>query len=315
MFGFIKYLQDFFDKLHRNKRLWYTTIFFISVFGISFSIFLLSSMTNKISEEIYANQVLKHKLNYESFSSLTQDDLKRISLVLLNNEDLLNLIKAKNIDALNSKLKILNKNFLDNKFENMIIEYIDIENPNKKNTVISTIKAKNSIFGLEMYTEGVFYTYLTPVIINDSVVGVYEIRTSLDNVLNNFQNLDQEFVFLLNKSMASHMALDQREANYDNFNDSLIFDKRSPHTMFIKELGGLSFEEYRFFLDEGYAITKNHYAAHVDIEDVNGIGLGVIVLFENKDKQHGLIHMFNKMKSQVVIIALGLIVSILLFMF
>jgi hypothetical protein len=156
---------------------------------------------------------------------------------------------------------------------------------------------------------------MVPVVIEDVVLGVLELRSSIDDILTSFSGLNQEFVFFLNKSMATHIALDQRNEHYENFNDTLVFDKRIFNSTLTRELGALSFDAYTDFLNEGYCLTEGYYAAHVDIEDTNGIGLGMIVLGENKNKESGFINIIDKMKSQVILVALGLIVSVLLFMF
>lgn len=315
MFGIIKFLQDLLDKLRSRKRVWFTTIFIISVFGIFISIFFLTVMTDKISQEIYKNQVLEYKLHYDTFVGLKEHALKKSSIILLNDKELLDLIKANNSEAIGLKLEVLNKSLLDSGFEKTTLKFQSIKSPNQKNTVISAIETKNKIFGLEVFSEGVFYVYLVPVIVEDVVLGVLELRSSIDNVLTSFSSLNQEFVFLLNKSMATHIALDQKNEHYENFNDTLVFDKRIFNSTLTRELGALSFDAYGNFVNEGYCITHSYYAAHVDIEDINGIGLGMIVLGENKNKESGFISIIAKMESQVILVALGLIVSILLFMF
>ncbi len=241
--------------------------------------------------------------------------MQKCALVVLNDKDLVDSINRNDTEAIEQKLELLNKSFFDNGFEKTHIAFKGINSANLKNTENSVIKTKNTIFGLEVFSDGVFYTYLAPVVSENSTLGVIEIRSSIDNILESFGALNQEFVFFLNKSMAVHIALDERNANYDNFNDSLLLDNRVFNSSLTRELSELSLEQYRSFIDDGYHITKSYYAAHIDIEDTNGIGMGMIVLAENKDKESGFITIIDKMKSQVILVALGLIVSVLLFMF
>lgn len=315
MFGMIKFLQDLLDRLRRNKRVWFSTIFLISVIGILGSIFFLTAMTDSISKEIYKNQVSEYKTRYETFVHLKENSLKQMSIALLNDKELLELIKTDNNDTIKTKLDSINKNLLDNGLEKTTVAFKSKNDDNLKSTVLSSIETKNKIFGLEVFKEGVFYVYLVPVVAEEIVYGVLELRSSIDDILTSFSSLNQEFVFFLNKSMAIHMALDQRNEHYENFNDSLVFDKRIFNSTLTKELSTLSLEVYGEFLSEGYCLTEGYYAAHVDIEDTNGISLGMIVLGENKSKESGFINIIDKMKSQVILVALGLIVSILLFMF
>ena len=315
MFGFIKFIQRLLERLRANKRVWFTTIFVISIVGIALSIFFLTVMTGSISKEVYKNQVSEYKLRYEALAKIKEESMQNCSLVLLNDKAFIDSISRGDMAVVEEKLQSLNKNLFDNGFQKTNIAFKSVNTNNLKNTENSVIQTKNNIFGLEVFSDGVFYTYLVPVVVENEVLGVVEIRSSIDNILASFSKLDQEFVFFLNKSMAVHIALDQRNANYDNFNDSFLLDNRVFNSALTRELGELSLTQYREFLDCGYFLTKSYYAAHIDIEDTNGIALGMIVLAEDKDKESGFVTIIDKMKSQVILVALGLIVSVLLFMF
>lgn len=315
MFGFIRSLQNLLEKFKSNKRVWFTTIFVISVLGIFLSIFFLTIMTDKISKEVYESQVSEYKQRYDGLVKLQERSLQKASVMILNDRDFLDSLQRNNFQAVNEKLEILNKSLLENGFEKTKVEFKSADTANLKNTAVSVIQTKNKIFGLEVFSDGVFYTYLVPVVIEDVVKGVLELRSSIDNILTSFSSLNQEFVFLLNKSMAVHIALELKNENYESFNDSFLIDTRVFNSILTKELGGLNLENYRLFLDQGYFITNSYYAAHIDVEDTNGIGLGMIVIAEDKYNKSGFINIIDRMKSQVILVALGLIVSVLLFMF
>ena len=315
MFGFIKFIQRLLERLRANKRLWFTTIFLISVFGISASIFFLTLMTGSISKEVYKNQVLEYKQRYEAMVKFKETSMQKCSLVVLNDKTFIDALRRNDIATAEKSLETLNKTLSEHGFEKTHIAFKSVNAPNLKNTENTVMKTKNTIFGLEVFSDGVFYTYLTPVVVDDNALGLIEIRSSIDNIFTSFSNLNQEFVFFLNKSMAVHIALEQRNENYESFNDSLLLDNRVFNSSLTRELKELSSDKYSEFLDSGYYLTRSYYAAHIDIEDTNGIPMGMIVLAEDKYKESGFVNIINKMKNQVILVALGLIVSILLFMF
>jgi predicted PurR-regulated permease PerM len=100
MFGFIKMIQQFIAKLHSNKRVWFTTIFFTATIGVILATYLLISTTNRVSNKVFAQQTKEYELRLKSLENLLQKKLAQLSIAFLQNEKLLNAIEANDQEAL-----------------------------------------------------------------------------------------------------------------------------------------------------------------------------------------------------------------------
>ena len=78
MFSFIKAIQNLLGELKKKKGLWFTILSVLSIFGISLSMYLLTTMTSKIAEEVYANMSVAYKSNLEYKFEDKQKEFKRI---------------------------------------------------------------------------------------------------------------------------------------------------------------------------------------------------------------------------------------------
>jgi len=72
---------------------------------------------------------------------------------------------------------------------------------------------------------------------------------------------------------------------------------------------------YKKIASGDYILTKDYYLNGVVVRDTNGADIGLIVMGQNINQDGGFIDMAKNMTNQVVMIALGLIVSLLLFLF
>ena len=65
MFSFIKAIQNLLSELKKKKGLWFTLLSILSISGIFLSMYLLTSMTSNIAQEVYANMSVTYKNNLE----------------------------------------------------------------------------------------------------------------------------------------------------------------------------------------------------------------------------------------------------------
>jgi len=315
MFGFIKYLQKLIEKLRKNKRVWFTTLFAISSIGITLSIVLFIMLTNSASKEVYVAQSSEYKLRHNNFTSNKLSEFRRLSSIALEDQTLSTAIEQDDIGAITQSVQSLNTALAQKGFNDYQITYYSARNSILNNIIASVIQTRNTSYGLHVFSDGVYYVYLEPIVLNGQTMGVFEVKSSTNNMYVNFLNLDQEFAFLLDKNMVTNIALDFREESYDEVADSFVFDAQMFNNQMMKELQNLKPKEFREFMDEGYFVTDAYYIAYDKIVDLNGVNIGLVVFGERTDKEGGFINVTTKITDQVIMVALGLIVSVLLFMF
>ena len=83
----------------------------------------------------------------------------------------------------------------------------------------------------------------------------------------------------------------------------------------LTEINSMSTKEFRDYMDDKYTVTEGHYLTFENVVDLNGVNIGAVVMGEKIDKSTSFLNITEKLANQVIMVALGLIVSMLLFMF
>ena len=67
--------------------------------------------------------------------------------------------------------------------------------------------------------------------------------------------------------------------------------------------------------NKGYSVNKEYFKTYKEILDVNGVTVGYVLIGEQVQGNGGFVNIVDNMTKSVTMIALGLVISILLFMF
>jgi len=317
MFSFIKYLQGLKERFQKNKGLWFTTITVVSIFGIIFTMYIITTMTSNVSEKVYQSMSKSYKLNVTTLFDTKEEEFKKIALVLSENEQLLQAIEESKEEDLNKFTTALNTSFLKKSITNYKISLHSTGSNQAilRPSVISVLKSKNSIYGIEVMSDGVFNTYLQPLIKDDSVYGVIEIKESIHNYKKVFDSINDEYVFLLDKKMLSQIAIEAKNGKYRDMVAEYVVAQTfydSKFTATIPEMGEKGLDN---MLRDNYIIDGVYYRTYKTINDINGAEIGIVVLGEYVDKEDGFVNLADNMTKTVTTVALGLVISIMLFMF
>lgn len=317
MFGFIKMIEAFFRKLRSNKRAWFSTIFLFSIIGIGLSTFLLIALTDNIAQEVYRSQAKEYRLKLRDFEQLKENELRRLAILFGANTTLIEAIKTNNTPLVNSTRDNIVK-MLDEKKSNPIeVGFYGANTQGEilRKTISSSLQSKNDIFGIEVLHDGIFYVYLMPLISNGEVLGVIEVKESIYALKDSFERLGKLYLFALDGKMLSSISVQFREGVYEEISQDMFINKDIFNSDTMTRARTLNESKMRLFANGEYIVEKDMYLTGASIRDASGATIGMVVLGESAVKEGGFVSMSNKMSQQVVMVALGLIVSLLLFMF
>jgi len=317
MFSFIKYLQGLKEKFQRNKGLWFTTITVISVIGIFITLYIITTMTSNVSEKVYQSMSKGYNLKVLSLMDAKEKEFEKVALVIEGNALLLSQIEEnKEAEMLNFTSEI-NTSFAKKSINNYKIALYSLGGAQEilRASVISVIKSKNSIYGVEVMSDGVFNTYLKPLIKDDSVYGVIEIKESIHSYKKIFDELNDEYVFLLNKKMLAQIAIDVKNGKYRDMTEEYTLANTFYDTKFAASIRDLNKEKFTEMMQKKYIIDGVYYRTYKMVNDINGAEIGMVVLGEYVDKEDGFVNLADNMTKTVTTVALGLVISIMLFMF
>ena len=316
MFSFIKALQYFFSNLKKKKGLWFTTLTVLSIIGISVSMYLLSNMTTSIAKEVYINMSSTYINNLEDKIEDKKNEYRRIILGLQTNDTFKNNLNNKLI--IDSILENYNKNLSEMGFGQITLSFYSITNQinQYKNIVNTVISRKTSSFGFEVLGDGPNIVYLFPIIIDSSVVGVVEIKENIISLKNDIERSKQTiFLFLLQEKMMNNLSDDLKNRRYRLVVDGLRVEEQKYDSSLVSNVAEGGQEEIKELKNNGYLVNDVYFKTYKEVVDVNGVTIGYIIMAEKVQGSNGFVNIVDNMTKSVTLVSLGLVISILLFMF
>ena len=316
MFSFIKALQNFFSNLKKKKGLWFTTLTVLSIIGISVSMYLLSNMTTSIAKEVYINMSSTYINNLENKIEDKKNEYKRIILGLQTNDTFKDNLNNKLV--IDSILENYNKNLSEMGFGQITLSFYSITNQinQYKNIVNTVISRKTSSFGFEVLGDGPNIVYLFPIIIDSSVVGVVEIKENIISLKNDIERSKQTiFLFLLQEKMMNNLSDDLKNRRYRLIVDGLRVEEQKYDSSLVSNVAEGGQEEIKELKNNGYLVNDVYFKTYKEVVDVNGVTIGYIIMAEKVQGSNGFVNIVDNMTKSVTLVSLGLVISILLFMF
>jgi hypothetical protein len=317
MFTFIKRMQEFLAKLRKNKGLWFTTITTISIIGIFVCMYIIMTMTDRVSTEVYQSMAKTYELNLDNKLSMKQKQFYKMVIPILNNKALLNAIESNNIELMNQAKTQMNEELIKGGFLETSINFISTASKDQvfRNTINSIISGKMPLGGFEVLPDGVFIVYLYPLIKDGSVYGVIEIKDSIHLLRDLYLKENSEYTFILDKKMLSFIALENRTGKYKDVNQTYTLENARYDTRFAALLADIDEDSFKKFISQKFLVTEGYYRASKKVDDINGVEIGLIVVGESTDLEGGFVNIADNMTKTVTMVALGLIISIILFLF
>ncbi len=316
MFSFIKAIQNLLSELKKRKGLWFTILTVMSILGISLSMYLLTSMTSKISEEVYANMSVTYKNNLEYKFEDKQKELSKIILGLKINDTFKNNLENK--ELLDPLIAAYNKALVESGLESTTMTYYSTVNQTNqyRNIINSVINRKISTFGVEVLSDGPNVVYLEPILSGENVVGVIEIKENLISIKKDFERNKQSiFVFLMQEKMMANLSIDAKNGRYRPVVDDLRVEEQKYDSAFFANVIEEGIDGFKELKNQGYTVNKEYFKTYKEILDVNGVTVGYVLIGEQVQGNGGFVNIVDNMTKSVTMIALGLVISILLFMF
>lgn len=317
MFSFIKSFQEFIIKLKSNKKQWYTIISVTSIVGIVTTIYLLLSLTGHVAEKVYISMSETYKLKVDTKVEGRKNEFRKIAIVLDGNDAVRNAIAANNTVAMGELQVKYKEKFAAGNYQNLMVQFYSAKNTETiiRNSITSSINSKSEMFGVEVLADGVFFILLHPVLDGENVVGIIEVRDSIHSMRQDFEFDGGEFVFILDKKMMEVLSLKAKSGRYKDVVGDYKVEQAAYDTKFNATLAGMDSEEFKHFQEHGIEVTEQFYRTYKKVTDVNGADIGLYVVGEGLQRKGGIIHMADDMSKEVSAIALGMIISIILFMF
>ena len=317
MFSFFKFLQKFVSNLKSNKGLWFTILAVISISGIFLSLYLLTHMTQTVSKDVYINMSSSYTKNYKNRVNQKEQSLKKIALSVETNKEFMDSIKNEKIDLTKEIITNFNNKYKENGFNSIKLNFYPAFNQinQYRNSINSVINTNDKAFGLEVLSDGVFYVYLEPIISNDVLIGVLELKENLNNFKSTYEKEDLLFAFLIEERMLNRLSIKTRDGKYKDVVDTLYVQENEYNSKFIAKIKDASKDGYKKMIDEGYLVDDLYFKSAQKVSDLEGNIIGYVIIGEPIEGSGAFVNIVDNMTKTVTTVALGLVISILLFMF
>lgn len=315
MFSFIKAIQSLLANLKKKKGLWFSILTTISITGIFLSMYLLTSMAKTVAKDVYVNMSNSYKKSLEVKLLDKQRDYRNMVLALKSNDNFV--ANLNNQPLLDGIIKKYNDNLASNGYEGISIKYYSTVNQvgQFRNSINSAINRKSSLFGTEVLLEGPSLVYLETVFSGDNVIGLIEIKQSLLALKKDFENSQGIFLFLIQERVMNGLSTEIKDGDYRVVIDDLKVEEKKYDGQFFANIIEDGSEGFKALKEEGYRANDAYFRTYKEVFDVNGTMIGYMVVGEKVQGTGAFVSIVDNLTKTVTMIALGLVISILLFMF
>jgi len=316
VFSFIKSIQNLLSELKKKKGLWFTTLTLLAISGIVLSMYLLTSMTKSVGKEVYLNMSTVYKSSLELKLEDKQTSFKKLVLGLKINDVFKNNLNNKTlIDPLITEY---NNSLTEAGFSSTsLVFYSTVNQTNQyRNSINTTINRKSPLFGIEVLPSGPTIVYLEPILDGENVLGVVEVK---ENILALKRDIERNrqgiFLFLLEERMLANININAKNGNYRTIVNDLKVEEQNYDGQFFSNILTEGKDGFTKLETAGYSVNEEYFKTSKQVVDINGVIIGYIILGEKVEGSGAFVNIVDNMTKTVTTVALGLVISILLFMF
>ena len=316
MFSFIKAIQNLLSELKKKKGLWFTLLTLLAISGIVLSMYLLTSMTKSIGKEVYLNMSTVYKSSLELKLEDKQTSFRKLVLGLKINDVFKNNLNNKAI--IDPLITEYNNSLIEAGFSSTSLVFYSTVNQTiqYRNSINTTINRKSPLFGIEVLPSGPSLVYLEPILDGENVLGVVEVK---ENILSLKKDIERNrqgiFLFLLQERMLANINIDAKNGNYRTVINDLKVEEQKYDGQFFTNILSEGKDAFTKLKTAGYTVNEEYFKTNKQVVDINGVIIGYIILGEKVEGSGAFVNIVDNMTKTVTTVALGLVISILLFMF
>jgi len=316
VFSFIKALQNLLSELKKKKGLWFTLLTLLAITGIFLSMYILTSMTKSVGNEVYLNMSNVYKSSLEHKLEDKQKGFSKLVLGLKINDTFKNNLNNKAL--IDPIITNYNNSLVESGFgSTSLVFYSTVNQTNQfRNSINTTINRKTALYGIEVLPSGPNIVYLEPILDGENVLGVIEVKESILTLKKDIErNRQGIFLFLLEERMLANVSIDAKNGSYRTIVNDLKVEERNYDGQFFSNILTEGKEAFSNFKIDGYSVNEEYFKTYKEVADINGVIIGYIILGEKVEGSGAFVNIVDNMTKTVTTVALGLVISILLFMF
>ena len=315
MFSFLKKIKFLTDKLQKNKALWFTFLSIISTLGIILSMYFITRITSGTEKEIYQNEAVNYARFYTNSLSLKYNRLYEVGYVVANDTRIIDAAKKKDTKLSNTiALYIQDSINMFAKNEKIFIKVYLFNTPEIENSQLAKLSAvqKVELSGIMIDKDGVFLKAAIPIMEKNTILGTVELKQHLYTLNNYFQSDGKEFAFLLKSDMLEKIDTQTRIGEWKKIDARYSVSKGVYTNKFYTDFIMHPTEE---LFKKEYIKDEDYFIVYQKVYDSAGREIGLAIFGEDAKKASSFVQITKSLVNSVITVALGLVISMILFMF
>ncbi len=304
MFSFIKWFGSLVEKIKKNKGLWFTTLTILSLIGIFTSLYFVNFLVSDVAKKTFENQKESYVLEFKNKVREQNVYTKSISSLLSKDSSIANLIFS---DDENSTKKLMQKLssieiVLNEEFGEKVTK-VDIENYKKRQKHI----------GIDVTTYGPVFFSSIPMAKKDKEIINIELKKDIRVLVDDYKKEQKEFTFFLSENSINKIDREFKKKNYENFGDKYFVNTKKYNPNFIATLKNIKLPKE--IKENGYIKGNRYFYVYQKVYDYDGNLAGFAVIGEEIRDSNSFVNLVKNLVNSVTLVALGLIISMILFLF
>jgi hypothetical protein len=274
-------------------------------------------MTSGVKQDVYTSISSDYFKTLDNVLANKKQKYIEISQAILSNDELLEAIEKNDVTELTKYTKKINTVYKKNALRSLIVSFFPLNDKKStlRNTITSTLRSKAQISGIEVQQSGVFVTLIQPIMSKGKFIGLIELKQSIHALKDEFEASNNNFVFLLDKKMLVKLSLKTKSGRYKNVISDYLVYQSAYSSRFYSKITDTGEEAFVADMKVGHGADDVFFRTFKKTTDINGAEIGLYVIGESIEKNKGFVNIADSMVKSVTSVSLGLVISILLFMF
>ncbi len=304
MFSFIKWFGSMVEKLKRNKGLWFTFLTTISLIGIFVSLYFVNFLVSDVAKKTYENQKAQYIAEFKNKIIVQNSCVNSIGIVLSKDEGIGNALFESDENAsikISQKLALV-QDKLNTEYKTKAISLGLVERK----------KAEKKV-GIVVLKKGAFFRALVPMADKNGTIIEVDVKKDIAQLVEDYKREGKEFAFFISENSINKIDRDYKKKHFQSYFDHFFIDSTKYNSNFI---GTLNFIKFNGKLEEnGYMKNAHYFIVYQKVYDYNGDLAGFAVIAEKIKDNNSFVNLVKNLVNSVTLVALGLIVSMILFLF
>jgi len=304
MFSFIKWFGTLIENAKKKKGLWFTLLTTVSLLGIFVSLYFVNFLVSDVAQKTFENQKNQYVMAFKNKLISQNEYTEALAFSLSKNRDIADDFFSDDENAsakIKSKVGEISQRLNDSLGKKSInISFVETRKAHKANGVAITKK-------------GAVFKSLAPMIQKNGMVISVLVEKDIDTLVDIYKREKKEFVFFLNESSIHKIDKAVKKSEYINYQDKYYAKTKSYNSSFLDHLKTVEFEER--LQENGFIKDGRYFYVYEKVYDIDGDFAGVSVVAEEIKNENSFVNLVKNLVNSVTMVALGLIVSMLLFLF